>query len=108
MDWHVTIDTPEWKNALTFYVDLMKAYGPPGATSSGFNENLTIFATGKAAMWIDATSGADPLFKPKDSQVSDKVLLFNAQTKKVITAGQAPPPQILLMMLQHLTTEPDR
>jgi sorbitol/mannitol transport system substrate-binding protein len=69
MEWHATIDTPEWKNAITYYVDLMKAYGPPGATSNGFNENLTIFATGKAAMWIDATSGAGPLFDPKESQV---------------------------------------
>ena len=78
MDWHATIDTPEWKNAITYYVDLMKAYGPPGATSNGFNENLTIFATGKAAMWIDATSGAGPLFDPKESQVSDKVAFANA------------------------------
>src|SRR5262245_9003352 len=82
MDWHATIDTPEWKNALTYYVDLMKAYGPPGATSNGFNENLTIFATGKAAMWIDATSGAGPLFDPKESQVSDKVAFANAPIEK--------------------------
>ena len=78
MDWKATIDSPEWKNAITYYVDLMKAYGPPGATSNGFNENLTIFATGKAAMWIDATSGAGPLFNPKESQVSDKVAFANA------------------------------
>ena len=82
MDWKATIDTPEWKNALTYYVDLMKAYGPPGATSNGFNENLTIFATGKAAMWIDATSGAGPLFDPKESQVSDKVAFANAPIEK--------------------------
>jgi sorbitol/mannitol transport system substrate-binding protein len=82
MDWKATIDTPEWKNALTYYVDLMKAYGPPGATSNGFNENLTIFATGKAAMWIDATAGAGPLFDPKESQVSDKVAFANAPIEK--------------------------
>src|ERR1700736_6766804 len=29
--WNPTIDTPEWKKAITFYVDLMKADGPPGA-----------------------------------------------------------------------------
>ena len=82
MDWKATIDTPEWKNAITYYVDLMKAFGPPGATSNGFNENLTIFATGKAAMWIDATSGAGPLFDPKESQVSDKVAFANAPIEK--------------------------
>ena len=82
MDWKATIDSPEWKSAISYYVDLMKANGPPGATSNGFNENLTIFATGKAAMWIDATSGAGPLFDPKESQVSDKVAFANAPIEK--------------------------
>src|SRR5271154_4692559 len=73
MNWKPTIDTPEWKKAITYYVDLMKADGPPGASSNGFNENLTLFASGKAAMWIDATSGAGPLYDKTQSQVSDKV-----------------------------------
>ena len=55
MDWKPTLDTPEWKNALTAYVNLVQKYGPPGVTSNGFNENLTLFSSGKAAMWIDAT-----------------------------------------------------
>src|ERR1700731_5504039 len=73
MKWKPTIDTPEWKKAITFYVDLMKADGPPGASANGFNENLTLFASGKAAMWIDATSGGGPLYDKAQSQVSDKV-----------------------------------
>ena len=73
MKWNPTIDTPEWKKAITFYVDLMKADGPPGASANGFNENLTLFASGKAAVWIDATSGGGPLYDKAQSQVSDKV-----------------------------------
>src|ERR1700736_1177136 len=73
MNWKPTIDTPEWKKAITFYVTLMKKDGPPGASSNGFNENLTLFGGGRAAMWIDATSGAGPLFDKNQSQVSDKV-----------------------------------
>ena len=73
MKWNPTIDTPEWKKAITFYVDLLKADGPPGASANGFNENLTLFASGKAAMWIDATSGAGPLYDKAQSRVSDKV-----------------------------------
>jgi sorbitol/mannitol transport system substrate-binding protein len=72
-NWKPTIDTPEWKKAISFYVDLMKANGPPGASANGFNENLTLFASGKATMWIDATSGAGPLYDKAQSQVSDKV-----------------------------------
>jgi sorbitol/mannitol transport system substrate-binding protein len=75
---HPTIDTPEWKKAITFYVDLMKADGPPGASSNGFNENLTLFASGKAAMWIDATSLGGPLYDKTQSQVADKVAFANA------------------------------
>src|ERR1700722_1006021 len=52
--WHPTVDTAEWKKAITFYVDLMKKYGPPGATSNGFNQNLTLMQTGRAARWSDA------------------------------------------------------
>jgi len=52
MNWQPTLDTPEWKNALSTYLDLVQKYGPPGVTSNGFNENLTLFASGKAAMWI--------------------------------------------------------
>ncbi len=54
--WQPQFNTPEWKNTLSFYVDLMKAAGPPGASANGFNENLALFNAGKCGMWIDATS----------------------------------------------------
>src|ERR1700736_3865258 len=73
MDWRPTLDTPEWKNALTAYVNLVQKYGPPGVTSNGFNENLTLFSSGKAAMWIDATVAGGILENPKQSQVVGKV-----------------------------------
>jgi sorbitol/mannitol transport system substrate-binding protein len=73
MQWQPLIDSPEWKKAVTFYVDLLKNYGPPGATANGFNENLTLFASGKAAMWIDATVAAGSLYNKNESQVADKV-----------------------------------
>ncbi|TJV37136.1 MAG: extracellular solute-binding protein, partial [Mesorhizobium sp.] len=54
-NWKPQFDQPEWKNTLQFYVDLMKANGPEGASSNGFNENLALFQQGKCGMWIDAT-----------------------------------------------------
>ena len=71
--WKPEFDGPEWKNALTFYVDLMKADGPPGASSNGFNENLALFNSGKCGMWIDATVAASFVTDPKQSKVADKV-----------------------------------
>ena len=73
MEWRPTLDTPAWKNALSTYVDLVKKYGPPGVTANGFNENLTLFSSGKAAMWIDATVAGGILENPKNSQVVGKV-----------------------------------
>ena len=72
-NWQPQFESPEWKQTLTFYLDLMEAAGPPGASSNGFNENLALFQTGKCGMWIDATVAASFVTNPTDSQVADKV-----------------------------------
>ena len=72
-NWKPQFDQPEWKNTLAYYVDLMKANGPPGASSNGFNENLALFNSGKCGMWIDATVAASFVTNPKESKVADKV-----------------------------------
>lgn len=72
MDWKPQLDSPEWKTALDFYVDLVQNYGPPGASNNGHNENRALFADGKCALWIDATSAAGFIYNPEESQVADK------------------------------------
>ncbi|MBX9463347.1 MAG: ABC transporter substrate-binding protein [Neoaquamicrobium sediminum] len=72
-NWQPQFDQPEWKNAFQFYVDLMNDAGPSGASSNGFNENLTLFQQGKCAMWMDATVAASFVSNPEDSTVADKV-----------------------------------
>ena len=67
--WNPTLSSPAWRNAVSFYVDTMRDYGPPGASSNGFNENLALFSTGKCGMWIDATVAAGLLSNPQQSQV---------------------------------------
>ncbi|WMY11819.1 ABC transporter substrate-binding protein [Paraburkholderia phenoliruptrix] len=71
--WKAQLDTPEWNKAITFYSDLLKKDGPPGASSNGFNENLTLMSSGKCAMWIDATVAAGMLYNKAQSQVADKI-----------------------------------
>ena len=71
--WKPQFNTPEWKATIDFYVPLMKADGPPGASSNGFNENLALFNDGKCGMWIDATVAAGFVTDPKQSKVADKV-----------------------------------
>ena len=73
MQWKPTINSPEWHKAISFYDDILKADGPPGATSNGFNENLALFASGHCGMWIDATVAGGMLYDKKQSTVADKV-----------------------------------
>ena len=73
MDWKPQFDSPEWHKAVQFYVDLMQRYGPPGSSSNGFNENLTLFENGRCGMWIDATVAAGSLYDAKQSKVASTV-----------------------------------
>ncbi|MCQ0970432.1 sugar ABC transporter substrate-binding protein [Paracoccus sp. TK19116] len=73
MDWNPQFESEEWKAALTDYLDLMTNYGPPGASSNGFNENLSLFQQGKCGMWIDATVAASFVTDPENSTVADQV-----------------------------------
>jgi polyol transport system substrate-binding protein len=72
-DWKAQFDQPAWKETLSFYIDLMNDAGPPGASTNGFNENLSLFQQGKCGMWIDATVAASFVTNPDDSTVADKV-----------------------------------
>ncbi|KQM71321.1 sugar ABC transporter substrate-binding protein [Xylophilus sp. Leaf220] len=80
MQWKPQIDSKPWKDAIGFYVDLMKNYGPPGASANSFNENLALFNEGKCGMWVDATIAASFISDPKQSKVADKVAFAQAPT----------------------------
>ena len=82
--WEPQFNSPEWKKTLTTYVNLMKEAGPPGASSNGFNENLTLFQQGKCGMWIDATVAGSFVTDPKASTVADKVGFALAPNKQGI------------------------
>ncbi|MGV8831145.1 MAG: ABC transporter substrate-binding protein [Devosia sp.] len=70
--WTPQFDQPEWKATLDTYLSLMNDAGPAGASSNGFNENLTLFQQGKCGMWIDATVAAS-FVTGADSTVADQV-----------------------------------
>lgn len=71
--WQPEFTGPEWKNALTFYVDNMKKSGPPGASSNGFNENLALFNSGKCAIWVDASVAGSFVTDQSQSKVAQQV-----------------------------------
>lgn len=78
MDWNPQLDSPEWNAAIHYYVDLMKASGPPGSSANGHNENRALFKDGKCATWVDATSAAGDVRNPDTSSVADKTGFFKA------------------------------
>ena len=76
--WHPQLDSPAWEHAISFYVDMMTKFGPPGSSSNSFNEILALFNEGKCGMWIDATIAASFISDPKQSKVADKVAFAQA------------------------------
>ena len=82
MEWKPQFDSPEWKETLTDYLALMTNYGPPGASSNGFNENLSLFQQGKCGIWIDATVAASFVTDPENSTVADKVAFAQFPNKE--------------------------
>ncbi|MDD1793996.1 sugar ABC transporter substrate-binding protein [Enterovibrio makurazakiensis] len=82
-DWKPQLNSPEWNHAVSFYVDLLSTYGPPGSSSNSFNEILALFNEGKCGMWIDATIAASFVTDPKQSKVHDKVAF--AQSPVAVT-----------------------
>ncbi|MCW4148655.1 sugar ABC transporter substrate-binding protein [Halomonas sp. 18H] len=72
-DWNPELNSDAWVEAVQFYVDLLNDYGPPGASSNGFNENLALFSRGNCGMWVDATSAAGKLYDGDESEVADSL-----------------------------------
>ncbi len=78
--WEPQLTAPATKKAVNFYVNLIRKYGEPGATSSGFTECETAMAQGKTSMWVDATVAAGQLTDPSKSQVAKDIGFAYAPT----------------------------
>ena len=71
-DWNAQLTSPATTKAVSFYINLIKEAGEPGAPNAGFSECLTAYTQGQAAMWYDATVAAGSLEDSKVSQVVGK------------------------------------
>ena len=56
--WQPQLTSPAVEKATTFYVNLIRKDGEPGASNDSFNQLLTLYGQGKCAMWYDATVAA--------------------------------------------------
>jgi len=78
MSWKPQLESKPWKDAVSFYVDILTKYGPPGSSANSFNEILALYNEGKCGMWVDATIAASFITDPKQSKVADKVAFAQA------------------------------
>ncbi len=78
MQWKPQIDSKPWHDAVSFYVDLLKSYGPPGSAANSFNEILALTNAGKCGMWLDATIAASFVSDPRLSKVADRIAFTQA------------------------------
>jgi sorbitol/mannitol transport system substrate-binding protein len=85
-DWQAQVDSPEFREATQFYVDLVRAYGESGAPQAGFTECLNNLIQGDVAMWYDATSAAGSL-EAADSPVRGKIGYAPAPVVKTDSSG---------------------
>jgi sorbitol/mannitol transport system substrate-binding protein len=81
MKWQPQLTSQAWKDAITFYVDLLTKYGPPGSSANSFNEILALTNAGKCGVWVDATIAASFVSDPKQSTVADKMAFAQAPTQ---------------------------
>ncbi len=72
-NWEPQLTSPEWNEAISFYIDLVNECGQPGPTSVGFVEALTLMSQGQAGMWVDATVAAGFLSDPSQSEIVDSL-----------------------------------
>jgi sorbitol/mannitol transport system substrate-binding protein len=80
-NWNVQLSAPKTKDAIHFYIDLLKSHGQPDAAKDGWAECLALFTQGKAAMWYDDTVFAGPVLDQANAQVKPNVGFALAPTK---------------------------
>jgi multiple sugar transport system substrate-binding protein len=66
-------DSPEAIEGARMYQTLLTKYGPPGVAGFNWNESQSLFAQGRAAMWLDGIGFAQPLEDPAKSRIVGKV-----------------------------------
>jgi sorbitol/mannitol transport system substrate-binding protein len=86
MGWRPQIESKPWKDAVSFYVNLLNDYGQPKSSEHSFNEILALYNAGKCGIWVDATIAASFIADPKLSKVADKVAYTQAPSM-VTTRG---------------------
>lgn len=97
--WQPQLLSRPWQQTLELYQRLLRQYGQPHATQSGFIETLQLFAEGHCAIWVDATVAAGYLFDKQVSNVAETAG-FASQPQ-----GELPSQWLWIWAWQYLTPQ---
>ena len=79
-NWQPQLTSPEIRNAIEAYLNIATNVAQSGITSDNFPECLTLFSSGRAAMWYDATVAGGLVSDPNSSEVAENVGFAYAPT----------------------------
>lgn len=79
--WQPQLSSAATAQAIKFYVDLVRAYGEPGAANDGSTQILTDYTQGKCALYYDTTD-AVPEFAADPSVLADTGYSYAPVDKK--------------------------
>lgn len=85
-EWNAQFNTPEMKNAVSFYKKIVTEYGEQEPQTFGYLECLQTMKEGKAAVWYDASVAAGAL-ESSDSAVAGKIGYAYAPTAEKDKTG---------------------
>lgn len=85
--WEPQLTAPKTAAAVKFYVDLLREAGQPDAASAGWQQCLTLFSQGKAAMWYDDTVFAGPVLDQAVPAIKDEIGFAFAPVKETQYSG---------------------
>lgn len=71
--WQPQLSAPKTKEAISFYVDLLRKSGEADAASAGWQECLQLMTQGRTAMWYDDTVFAGPVLDQALPELKDKI-----------------------------------
>ncbi|WED23945.1 sugar ABC transporter substrate-binding protein [Vibrio sp. JC009] len=72
MDWNPQINSRQWQDAVSFYIDLLRDYGPENSVKNSFNEILSLSREGKCGIWVDASIAASFISDKSKSDIADE------------------------------------
>lgn len=72
-NWQSKVMSSEWFDAVKYYIDMQRRFGPPNASQLGHAELTEMFSEGKCGIWIDASVFSSIVRDPNRSKVYDKI-----------------------------------